>query len=271
MSKQPEGPGQRPVRTLCSLNANGLRAAERRGFLRWLEERSPDVLCLQEVRAWESQVSEELRSPAGYNTRWETAERKGYSGVALYTRGAVDAYSAGTGLDWADGEGRLLRADLEDLSVISLYLPSGSSSEERQARKITFMEHFLPMARRLARERRPVALCGDLNIAHTELDIHAPKRNEKNSGVLPEEREWFGQLLDAGWVDVFREHHPDEGGHYSWWSARGRARELDRGWRIDYVLCNRRLAPRVQRAWIERDADLSDHAPVWIELASGAS
>lgn len=252
--------------TLCTLNANGIRAAARRGLGQWLELRRPDVLCLQELRAWPGQVPGELRSPAGYNTRWECAEKGGYAGVGLYTRAPVERYSAGTGLRWSDAEGRFLRGDLEDLSVISLYLPSGSSGEERQARKFEFLEHFLPVARRLARERRPIALCGDLNIAHTELDIHDPRGNARNSGFLPEERAWFDRLLAAGWVDVFRGLHPGQGGLYSWWSARGRARELDRGWRLDYVLCNRRLAPRVRRAWIEKDADLSDHAPVWVEI-----
>ena len=258
-------------RTLCTLNANGLRAAEKKGFSSWLERHAPDLLCLQELRALPTQVPDAVRSPAGYSTRWLCAEKKGYSGVAVYSRDAADRYSEGCGLDWADREGRILRADLGELVLVSAYVPSGSSSEERQDLKFAFMEHLQAWLAPLLELERPVAICGDINIAHTELDIHAPKRNEKNSGFLPEEREWFGQLLDAGWVDVFREHHPDEGGHYSWWSARGRARELDRGWRIDYVLCNRRLAPRVQRAWIERDADLSDHAPVWIELASGAS
>jgi len=249
--------------TICSLNLNGLRAAEKRGFSRWLAERKPDHLCLQELRAHEEQVPEALRTPEGYCARWNAAVRKGYSGVALYTRLAPERYAAGCGLAWGDEEGRVLRADFPGLSVVSMYVPSGSSSEERQQLKYEYMEHILPWMRKLAREKRPIAVCGDINIAHAELDIHDPKRNAKNSGFLPEERAWFTQLLTAGWTDVLRALHPGEPGLYSWWSARGRAREKDLGWRIDYVLANRALAARAEAAWIERDAGLSDHAPVW--------
>lgn len=252
--------------TVCSLNVNGIRAAERRGFLEWLDRRKPDVLLLQEVRAWPDQVPAELRCPPGYNARWLNAEKKGYAGVAVLTRCPVDRYEVGTGLEWSDAEGRVLRADLGPLSVVSAYLPSGSSSPERQAVKIEWMEHFLPWARKLARGRRPCLIAGDLNIAHTELDIHDPRGNAKNSGFLPEERDWFGQLLKSGWSDVFRELEGEVGGAYSWWSNRGRARELDRGWRIDYVLANGKLAELAREAWIEKDAGLSDHAPCWVRF-----
>lgn len=251
--------------TLCTLNANGIRAAEKRGFTEWLDRRAPDVLCLQELRAQRDQVPPEVYSPPGYNARWAAAEKKGYAGVGVLSRTAVDAYRVGCGLDWADSEGRYLRADFADVTAVSVYLPSGSSGAERQQRKFAFMDHFLPLASRLARERRPIALCGDLNIAHEELDIWAPGANRKNSGFLPEEREWFGALLASGWVDVLRARNPGVGGLYSWWSARGKARVEDRGWRLDYVLANRALARRVKQAWIEKEAGLSDHAPVWVE------
>ena len=252
--------------TLCTLNANGIRAAHRRGFLDWLERSEPDVLCLQEVRASLDQVGPELRSPAGYNSRWVVAEKKGYAGVAVYSKQAVDAYREGCGLDWADAEGRVLRADYDDFSVVSFYLPSGSSSPERLALKFEFMRYIEKLLAQLAREKRAIAVCGDWNIAHTELDIHAPKRNEKNSGFLPEEREWLGQVLARGWTDALRELHPGEPGLYSWWSARGQARAKDLGWRLDYLMLNPAMAERLRRAWIEKDADLSDHAPVWIEF-----
>ena len=252
-------------RTLCTLNVNGLRAAAKRGFGDWLARKRPDVLCLQEVRARPEQVSDELRSPAGYSTKWLWAEKRGYSGVALYSREAADAYLPGCGIDWADREGRVLRGDFGDEVIVSTYVPSGSSSEERQALKFSFLDAFPRFTRKLLKLDRPVALCGDVNIAHTELDIHAPKRNEKNSGFLPEERAWLTKLLRQGWVDVLRAQHPDEPGLYSWWSNSGQARAKDLGWRIDYVLMNPAFAERVTRAWIDKEAGLSDHAPVWVE------
>ena len=256
--------------TLCTLNCNGIRSADRKGFSRWLGRSQPDVLCLQEMRAWPEQVSDGVRSPAGYNTRWVCAEKRGYAGVGVYAREAPDRYAVGSGLDWGDREGRVLRADFGQTAVVSLYVPSGSSSEERQRAKFEYLDHLLPWTRSLLREKRPVVICGDVNIAHTELDIHAPKRNEKNSGFLPEERAWFGKLLKQGWVDVVRRLHPEEPGLYSWWSNRGRAREKDLGWRIDYVLATPDLAERASEAWIESKAGLSDHAPVWVRFGEGA-
>ena len=257
-------------RTLCTLNANGLRAAAKRDFAAWLERRKPDVLCLQEVRARPEQVPDALRSPAGYSARWLCAEKKGYSGVALYSREPADRYFEGCGIEWADTEGRVLRGDFGPETIVCTYVPSGSSSEERQAQKFRFLDEFPEYTRALLELDRPVALCGDINIAHTELDIHNPKGNAKNSGFLPEERAWFTSLLEQGWVDVLRVAHPGEAGLYSWWSARGRAREKDLGWRIDYILMNRRFAERVTKAWIEKDAGLSDHAPVWVEYETEA-
>lgn len=255
-----------PTKTLASLNANGIRSAQRRGFSRWLQRTRPDILCLQELRALPEDVEDELRSPAGWNSRWFPATKKGYSGVGVYSREAPLVYQVGHGFELCAEEGRGLRADLEDLTAISLYVPSGASKPERQALKFRFLDQLLPWTQRLLREKRPMALCGDFNIAHTEIDIHDPKGNAKNSGFLPEERAWFGQLLAQGWRDVLREKHPGERGHWSWWSNRGKAREKDLGWRIDYCLCSPALAPRVQRAWVEKGADLSDHAPVWIEF-----
>ncbi len=253
--------------TLCSLNCNGLRSAAKKGWAEWLAEGRPDALCLQEVRAWPDQVDASLRCPEGYNSRWLNAEKKGYSGVATYTRAAADRYVEGSGLGWSDAEGRVLRTELADLTLINVYVPSGSSSEERLERKFAWMDHFLAHTAQLLEEGRPTLICGDFNVAHTEIDIHAPKRNEKNSGFLPEEREWFGTLLAQGWSDVLRDLHPGEAGLYSWWSNRGRARENDLGWRLDYVLASPALASRARGAWIEKDAGLSDHAPVWVRFA----
>lgn len=253
--------------TLCSLNLNGIRAAGKRGLGEWISRTSPEVLCLQELRATPDQVDDSLRAPAGFSARWNSAEKKGYAGTALYSREAANRYSHGVGLDWADNEGRAVRADFDDWTAISLYVPSGSSSEERQQRKFESMEYLCGWFARLLEEDRPIAVCGDINIAHTALDIHAPKRNEKNSGFLPEEREWLSGILELGWVDVVRKLNPGQAGLYSWWSNRGRARENDLGWRIDYVLATPSLAARAQEAWIEKDAGLSDHAPVWVRFA----
>ena len=252
--------------TICTLNVNGIRSAEKRGFSRWLRRAQPDHLCLQEVRAHVADVDGALRSPAGYNTRWCSAAKKGYSGVALYHKHSPDRYAAGASFDHCADEGRVLRADFDELSVVSLYVPSGTSSAERLAIKLEYLEHLLRHTAQLIAEKRPVAMCGDINIAHTPLDIARPRQNEKNSGFLPEERAWFDRLLEQGWVDVFRTLHPGEPGLYSWWSNRGEARAKDIGWRLDYVLATPELAPRAKKAWIEKRAGLSDHAPVWVEF-----
>lgn len=252
--------------TLCSLNLNGIRSAERRGFSRWLKRSKPDVLCLQEVRALPHDVEDELRSPAGYNTRWHAAEKKGYSGVALYARHAPDRFVAGCSFDFCANEGRVLRADWPDFSIVSLYVPSGSSSAERLKIKLRYLEHLIEFTQSLLDEDRPIALCGDINIAPTALDLARPKQNEKNSGFLPEERAWFARLLEQGWVDVVRAQHPGVAGLYSWWSARGQARAKDIGWRLDHVLGTPSFAKCVKSAHIEKKAGLSDHAPVWVEF-----
>ena len=252
--------------TICTLNLNGIRSAERRGFSRWLKRRKPDCLCLQELRASPGDVDDAVRAPPGYNSRWLSAAKKGYAGVALYTRRSPDRYTDGTGFEHCSDEGRAARADFEDLSVVSLYVPSGSSSEKRLSIKLEFLEHALGYTAALLSERRPLALCGDFNVAHTELDLARPRENRKNSGFLPEERAWFDRLLAQGWIDAVRALHPGVPRLYSWWSGRGRAREKDIGWRLDYVLVTPELFPRVKRAWIETQAGLSDHAPVWVEL-----
>jgi len=259
----------RPMtKTICTLNLNGIRSASRRGFSTWLARTRPDVLCVQELRAHECDVEDDLRSPAGWNARWQCATKKGYSGVGLYSRAAANRYVSGLPFEHCSDEGRALRADFDDLTVISLYVPSGSSSPERQAAKFRFLDEIQPWFAALKREKRPMLVCGDVNIAPTALDLARPKPNEKNSGFLPEERAWFAKLLGSGWVDVVRQLNPEKPALYSWWSNRGAARENDVGWRIDHVLASPDLAPRVTRAWIEKDAGLSDHAPVWVELGS---
>lgn len=253
--------------TIATLNVNGLRSAADKGFVRWLRRRQPDLLCLQELRAHPDQVPEKVRSPEGWSARWSVPERKGYSGVALYSRDPADRYVEGLGLDWADAEARCLRADFDELTVLCLYVPSGARGR-RQPEKDAFLDHLDEHLGAVLAEGRPTILCGDLNIAHTEIDIHNPSGNRKSSGFLPAERAWFTRLLEAGWVDVLRALHPGEPGFYSWWSNMGRARELDRGWRLDYVLATPDLAERATKAWIDKKAGLSDHAPVLVEFGS---
>lgn len=252
--------------TLCTLNLNGIRSAERRGFLKWLQATKPDVLCVQELRATPQDVEEELSHLGGWHSCWFPAVKKGYAGTAVFARKPPKRYVVGLGFDYLGNEGRAVRADFDGLSVISLYVPSGSSSEERQEVKFKFLDQLGPWMKELLREKRAIAVCGDMNIAHTALDLARPKQNVRNSGFLPAERTWFSGMLEQGWVDTVRAHNVGKPGLYSWWSARGRARENDIGWRLDYVLTTPMLHERTKRAWIESKAGLSDHAPVWVEI-----
>jgi exodeoxyribonuclease-3 len=253
--------------TVCSLNCNGLRAAHKKGFLDWLAKTKPDLLLLQEVRAWPDQVKPELRSPPGYNAHWVCAEKKGYSGVAVFSRVPIERAVVGNGLDWGDAEGRCLRVDFAGWSFVSLYVPSGSSSDERQGRKDRYLAHLAGWLEDLRAEGRPTVVGADWNIAHTELDIWNPKGNKKNSGFLPHERAWVDTLLATGWVDLHRQLNPDVQGPYSWWSNRGQARAKDRGWRLDWLLGTPGVAELAQESWVDRSLDLSDHAPTCVRLS----
>lgn len=252
---------------ITTWNVNGLRAALRKGFGDHLAQLAPDVVMLQEVRALTEQLPDAWVDPVGWQAEWHAAERKGYSGVATWSR--HDQERLGVGIGDEDAEGRVLQTRSQGVRFVNTYLPSGSSKEERQRIKDEWLVRFLPWAQPLADSDEPVVLAGDLNIAHTENDIHNPGGNKKTSGFLPHEREWFGEFLASGWRDVVREHFGDRKGPYSWWSNRGRARELDRGWRIDYLLLNEAAAARFRTASIHRPGGLevSDHAPVTIELA----
>jgi exodeoxyribonuclease-3 len=260
---------------ITTLNANGLRSADRRGFRDWLRKSRPDVLCLQEIRATPDVLEPELASPRGWATAWNPAAQKGYSGTAVWARtglvgGKAKArFTLGNGHGRGEEEGRVVGMHLPAtpergaLDVWSLYMPSGSSGPERQAWKYEYMEHIRPWMLSLLTSGRPALVCGDINIAHTPMDIRNARQNEGNSGFLPAERAWMTGLLEAGWRDLFREANPTLVA-YSWWSNRGRARENDVGWRIDYVLATPGVT--VRSVTIERDADLSDHAPVSAEV-----
>ncbi len=261
--------------TVTSVNVNGLRAAAKKGFVEWLAGTSADVLCLQEVRAEPQQLPEHVRTPDGWHVTHAPAAAKGRAGVSLYTRREPDAVRVGFGSTEFDASGRYVEADLPGVTVASLYLPSGEVGTERQDEKVRFMGEFLAylkeLRERAAAEGREVVVCGDWNIAHREADLKNWRANKKNSGFLPEEREWLGRVLDpaeGGYVDVVRALHPDVEGPYSWWSYRGRAFDNDSGWRIDLAVATPGLAARAVKGLVERAASheerWSDHAPVTV-------
>ncbi len=247
---------------IISFNANGIRSAAGKGFFEWMRGQRPDVVCVQETKAQEHQLSADVFRPRNYYSYYHDAEKKGYSGVAVYCKQKPRRVQMGLGWSDIDAEGRFLQVDFASLSVISLYLPSGTSGPERQAVKFDFMERFLPVLKKLRRSRRDYVICGDWNIAHKNIDLKNWRSNQKNSGFLPEERGWMDTVLDqVGWVDAFREVNPDPE-QYTWWSNRGRAWEKNVGWRIDYQLINPRLAKVVKNAAIYKERRFSDHAPL---------
>jgi len=250
---------------IITLNVNGIRSAHRKGFFAWLQTQQADVVCLQEIKAQPDQLVEEIRSPPGYYAYFNSAEKKGYSGVALYARKEPHRVVTSLGWDHADREGRFLQADFDRLSVISLYLPSGTSGEERQAIKIDFMERLMPELERMQRKRREFILCGDWNIAHTKNDLKNWRSNQKNSGFLPEERAWLDRVFgEVGLVDAFRVFNR-EADQYTWWSNRGRSWAKNVGWRIDYQVVTPGLKDRIKSASIYKEQRFSDHAPLIME------
>ena len=257
---------------IISLNLNGIRSAWNKGLLPWLEAQQADVVCLQEIKAQTGDLTPEMLAPDGLAAYYHCAEKKGYSGVGLWCRKRPDRVVEGLGHGEFDAEGRFIRADFGTLSVVSLYLPSGSSSPERQEAKFRFMDTFLPLLTKMAKEGREVIVCGDWNIAHKEIDLRNWKSNQKNSGFLPEERAWMSRVLDeAGWVDVYRRLHPDAtDACYTWWSNRGQAWAKNVGWRLDYQLATPGLAAAAKSATIWKETRFSDHAPLIIDYAYAA-
>ncbi len=250
---------------IISLNLNGIRAAYKKGFLDWVYQEAPDVICFQETKAQVHQLVDELIKPESYHAFFNDAEKKGYSGVAIYSRKKPDKVMHKLGWDVADQEGRYLQVDLGKLSVISLYMPSGSSSEERQAIKFEFMDQFMPVLKKMRRQRRNFIICGDWNIAHKEIDLKNWRGNRKNSGFLPEERAWMDELFDdVGMVDAFRVLN-QESEQYTWWSNRGQSWAKNVGWRIDYQVISPTLRERVIRVDVYKEQRFSDHAPLIIE------
>lgn len=252
---------------IITLNLNGIRSAARRGFFQWLGRQRADVVCVQELKALAADLAPGMREPGAFTGFFHFAEKKGYSGVGLYCRRRPDRVVEGIGARDIDSEGRYVRADFGELSVISVYLPSGSAGAHRQAAKFRFMEEFFPHLRKLRRSGREVLLCGDWNIAHMEIDLKNWRSNQKNSGFLPEERAWLSRVFDEiGWVDVYRRLHPTAtGAAYTWWSNRGQAWAKNVGWRIDYQIATPRLAASARRAAIYKKQRFSDHAPLTID------
>ncbi|MXS85078.1 exodeoxyribonuclease III [Nitrosomonas sp. HPC101] len=250
---------------IITLNLNGLRSATSKGVFDWLAQQEADVICVQELKAQQNDINGVMRSPNGYSGYFHCAEKRGYSGVGIYTRHTPDQIIEGIGIPEIDAEGRFLRADFGNLTVISIYLPSGSSGEHRQAAKFFFMARFYPLLQSLAECGREVLLCGDWNIAHKEIDLKNWRSNQKNSGFLPEERTWLSTVFDElKLVDVFRKLNP-EPDHYTWWSNRGQAWAKNVGWRIDYQIATPDLASSAARTSIYKDERFSDHAPLIVD------
>lgn len=251
---------------IATWNVNGIRAALRKGMESHLDRVRPDVLLMQEVRALPEQLPKEWQNPQGWSCLWHPAEKKGYSGTAIWSRNGLKEEVRGAGED--DPEGRVIVGKIGKLRVVSVYLPSGSSGEHRQAEKDRWLGFFAQWAEPMLKSRIPTILGGDFNIAHTERDLFHWKSNQQTSGFLPHERAWIGDLIDMGWSDVIREAHGDVDGPYSWWSNRGQARAMDRGWRIDYLLMNKAARNRMTSCFIDRQSGLevSDHAMVVADL-----
>ena len=250
---------------IISANVNGIRSAYKKGFYEYLAASGADIVCIQELKAQEADLDDSMRAPHGMHGVWHCAEKRGYSGVALYSKREPDRVQTGTGIAEFDAEGRFVQADFGNLSVISLYLPSGSSSEERQQVKFRFLEAFYPLLRELQTQGRDIVICGDWNIAHQNIDVKNWKGNLKNSGFLPEEREWIGKVIaELGWVDIWRTLYPEMPG-YTWWSQRGQAYAKDVGWRIDYQMATPALAERARSAHVYKQEKFSDHAPLVVD------
>ncbi|MEH6304807.1 exodeoxyribonuclease III [Olivibacter sp. CPCC 100613] len=252
---------------IITYNVNGIRAAMRKDWISWLKEANPDILCLQEIKASPDQLIDLLLIEAlGYEHYWFPAEKKGYSGTAILTKHSPRHVEYGCDIDVYDREGRIIRADFDEFSVISAYFPSGSSGDIRQDFKYQFLDDFRRYSDKLLTEFPNLIISGDYNICHRAIDIHNPKSNANSSGFLPEERAWMEEFINSGYIDTFRHLHP-EPHQYTWWSYRANARAKNLGWRIDYNLASKPLESRVKQAAILADALHSDHCPVVLELA----
>ncbi|APD06178.1 exodeoxyribonuclease III [Flavobacteriaceae bacterium UJ101] len=249
---------------IISYNVNGIRAALKKGFDEWLKVADPDVICLQETKAMKEQVEVSIFENLGYKHYWYSAQKKGYSGVAIFTKKEPKHIEYGTGIETMDFEGRNIRIDFEEVSIMSMYLPSGTNMDRLEF-KLNYMEEILQYLTELRKTIPNLVVCGDYNICHEAIDIHDPVRNAKVSGFLPVEREWLTQFIESGFIDSFR-HFNKEPDQYSWWSYRANARNNNKGWRIDYNMVTEPLKDKMTRATILPEAKHSDHCPIVVEL-----
>ena len=250
---------------ILSWNVNGIRAAYKKGFLDWINKEKPDILCIQETKAQQEQLADELINIEGYHSYFSSAIRKGYSGVAIYTKAEPKSIKKGFGIEKFDSEGRILIAEYPEFILFNIYYPNGKASQERLHYKMEFYDAFLKYVDKLKKKGKNIIICGDVNTAHKEIDIARPKENEKISGFLPEEREWIDKFLSHGYLDTFRmfNQEPD---NYTWWDQVTRARDRNVGWRIDYFYISENLKKKIKNAFIMPDVMGSDHCPIGIEI-----
>ncbi len=252
------------MKKIISYNVNGIRAALKKGFVEWLKEENPDIVCIQETKAQPEQIDSELFKSLGYESYWFSAQKKGYSGVGILTKIKPDNVKYGMEIEKYDNEGRFIRADYGDVSVISVYHPSGSSGDLRQAFKMQWLSDFQNYIKELRKTRPNLIISGDFNICRLWIDIHNPEKQQNTSGFLPEERDWFQRFVDDGFTDSFRKFN-EEPHNYSWWSYRANARNNNKGWRIDYHMVSKEFESKIKNASILPDVKHSDHCPVVIE------
>jgi exodeoxyribonuclease-3 len=253
---------------LFSWNVNGVRAAQKKGFLNWLYDEGPDVLGIQETKAQPDQLDPELRGPDGYHAYWASAERKGYSGVALFSKEQPLRVELGLGIPDYDREGRTIVAEYEDFVLITAYFPNGGRDHGRVPYKMAYKRDFLAYCQGLRSIGKSVIFCGDVNTSHREIDLARPKQNQKHTGFLPEERVWIDKVLEAGYIDTYRYNYPEKEGAYTWWSYIGGARSRNVGWRLDYFFITPDLLPIIKHVGIHPDILGSDHCPVSLTLSS---
>lgn len=254
---------------ILSYNVNGLRSALSKGFIDWLKTDPADIVCLQEIKATKENIDHVVIEELGFNTYWFSAQKKGYSGVAIFSKRKPDNVIYGSNIEQSDFEGRILRIDIGEVTIINAYYPSGTTGEIRQAYKYQWLDEFLLFLNNLRKTRSKLIVCGDYNIAHREIDIHDPKGNKKTSGFLPEERAWMDKFLSNGYIDTFRFMNPNKAHCYSWWSRRfPTVRLQNKGWRIDYICVTENLKNEILNAEIFPDVQHSDHCPVYAEIKS---
>lgn len=252
---------------IYSWNVNGIRASQKKGFLDWFNQAQPDILSVQETKARPEQLDEALRNPEGYHTYWVSAEKKGYSGVGLYSKVEPNDVKLGLGIEKFDSEGRTIIAEYDDFVLMTTYLPNGSRDHSRVPYKMEYKEEFLKYANNLREAGKSVVFVGDINTAHNEIDLARPKNNTKTTGFLREERDWIDKVIEQGYIDIYRDLNPEKEGAYSWWSMRSGARQRNVGWRIDMFFISPDLRDNVDTAEIHADVMGSDHCPISLTLS----